>query len=70
MDAHGMEPDTVFALLKTLGGEIGEVWVVGCEPAQIDDRMGLSPPVEASVDGAVRLARALAEAAARPVGNR
>ncbi len=51
MDAHGMAPDAVFALLKTLGGEIGTVWVLGCEPAVVDDRMGLSAPVAGAVDG-------------------
>jgi len=64
MDAHGMAPDAVFALLKTLGGDVGTVWVLGCEPADVTDRMGLSAPVAGAVDAAVRLAARLAEAAA------
>jgi hydrogenase maturation protease len=64
VDAHGMAPDAVFTLLKTLGGALGEVWVVGCEPVSVDEEMGLSPPVAAAVDGAVRLTRELAETAA------
>ena len=53
MDAHSMSPDTVFALVKTLGGSLGEVYVVGCEPADVSERMGLSAPVAAAVDVAV-----------------
>jgi hydrogenase maturation protease len=64
MDAHGMAPDQVFSLLKTLGGTVGEIWVVGCEPASVDDGIGLSPPVEAAVGEAVRLTRELAETVA------
>jgi hydrogenase maturation protease len=29
--------------------------VVGCEPANVDDRIGLSPVVDGAVDEAVRL---------------
>jgi hydrogenase maturation protease len=64
VDAHGMEPDAVFGLLKTLGGQVAQVWVLACEPAEVTDRMGLSAPVAGAVDEAVRLARQLAEAAA------
>jgi hydrogenase maturation protease len=53
VDAHGMEPDTVFALLKALGGDIPKLLVVGCEPAEVSERMGLSPPVAGAVDQAV-----------------
>ena len=35
VDAHGMEPDAVFALLKALGGDIPKLLVVGCEPAEV-----------------------------------
>jgi hydrogenase maturation protease len=43
VDAHGMEPDAVFALLKALGGEIPKLVVVGCEPAEVSERMGAQP---------------------------
>jgi hydrogenase maturation protease len=53
VDAHGMEPDSVLALLGRLGGSVGRVMIVGCEPASVDEGMGLSPPVAGAVDGAV-----------------
>ncbi|HSV67694.1 MAG TPA: hydrogenase maturation protease [Mycobacteriales bacterium] len=53
LDAHGMTPDQVFGLLRRLGGHPRRVLVVGCEPADITDRMGLSEPVAAAVDAAV-----------------
>jgi hydrogenase maturation protease len=59
VDAHGMEPDTVFALLKALGGRIPRLLVVGCEPAEVSERMGLSPPVAGAVDQAVAVVREL-----------
>ncbi|GAA1957601.1 hydrogenase maturation protease [Amycolatopsis minnesotensis] len=54
LDAHGMRPDTVLALLRVLGGDAGRVLLVGCEPAELDDRIGLSPPVHRAVETAVR----------------
>jgi hydrogenase maturation protease len=59
VDAHGMEPDAVFALLKALGGDVPKLLVVGCEPAQVSERMGLSPPVAGAVDQAVAVVREL-----------
>ncbi len=54
-DAHGMDPRTVFAMLKTLGGTPGRVRIVGCEPARTEEEMGLSEPVSAAVNEAVRM---------------
>jgi hydrogenase maturation protease len=59
VDAHGMEPDAVFGLLKVLGGDIPELLVVGCEPAEVTERMGLSPAVAGAVDEAVAVVREL-----------
>ncbi|CAM5677247.1 hydrogenase maturation protease [Streptomyces canus] len=60
LDGHRMTPDTVLALLGTLcagtGGEPPRrVLVVGCEPASVDEGIGLSPPVSDAVPKAVRL---------------
>jgi hydrogenase maturation protease len=55
LDAHGMSPDAVLGLMRTLGGELDEVLVVGCEPAFLAERMELSTPVRAAVDEAVVL---------------
>ena len=60
-DAHGMDPATVFGLLKTLGGKPGRVLIVGCEPATTDDEIGLSEPVAAAVEEAVKLILELVE---------
>jgi hydrogenase maturation protease len=53
LDPHGMTPDAVLDLVATLGGDPGHVYVIGCEPADTGERLGLSPPVEAAVDTAV-----------------
>ena len=53
LDGHQMTPDTVLALLGTLAPEptaaARRVLVVGCEPASVDEGIGLSPPVSAAV---------------------
>jgi hydrogenase maturation protease len=54
----------VLSLLAALGGEVGRVLVVGCEPARADEGIGLSEPVAAAVDHAVRVVRELADEAA------
>lgn len=58
-DAHGMQPDVVFGVLDMLGVEAGRVLVVGCEPACVDEGMGLTEPVAAAVDDAVRVVTGL-----------
>lgn len=60
-DAHDMTPDAVFALLRSLGGTPGRVWIVGCEPLSTEEEMGLSPAVEPAVDEAVTLLLELVE---------
>jgi hydrogenase maturation protease len=59
MDAHAMEPDAVLGLLDVLGGSSVRVLVVGCEPAEVTERIGLSEPVERAVDDAVQMVREL-----------
>jgi hydrogenase maturation protease len=59
VDAHGMHPVAVLGLLRQLGGEPGRVLVVGCEPERVDEGIGLSAPVAAAVEEAVRLVRTL-----------
>ena len=58
-DAHGMQPDLVFGVLDMLGAETGRILVVGCEPARLDHGIGLSEPVAAAVDEAVRVVKTL-----------
>lgn len=54
-DAHGMQPEVVLDMAGTLGAEAGRVLVVGCEPMSMEEGIGLSPPVAAAVDEAVRV---------------
>lgn len=61
LDAHSMSPATVLAAATKLGATPGRVLVVGCQPAQLDQGMHLSPAVEAAVDGAVQLVSNLLE---------
>jgi hydrogenase maturation protease len=60
LDAHGLDPQTVLAAVRGLGGRLDRVLVVGCQPAAVGECMGLSEPVRAAVDGAVRLVSDLA----------
>ena len=72
LDGHRMSPDSVLALLHTLCAGTGgtpprRILVVGCEPACIEEGIGLSAPVAAAVPEAVRLLRRLlAEAGTCP----
>ncbi len=61
LDAHGMEPDAVLSMLRTLGGGEVEVLIVGCEPAEVEERIGLSELVAGSVDQAVAVVRELVD---------
>ncbi len=53
LDAHAMDPAAVFASLIALGGTPPYTVVVGCEVADVDERMELSERVAAAVPGAV-----------------
>jgi hydrogenase maturation protease len=53
MDAHDMNPDTVLALVHALGGDLDEILVVTCEPAEVAENLGLSEVVKAGVEPAV-----------------
>jgi hydrogenase maturation protease len=61
LDGHGLNPAAVLALVKTLGGTVGRTLVVGCEPADMEERIGLSAQVALAVDEAVRLVRRLVQ---------
>jgi hydrogenase maturation protease len=59
LDAHSMNPAAVLELVTTLGGHLDRLLVVGCEPESVepdkDGRIGLSQPVEAAIDEAIRM---------------
>ena len=67
-----MSPDVVLATLARLGGSVDRILIVGCQPAVLDEGMGLSPAVAAAVDGRRRPvppARRPMIAAAQPKGE-
>jgi hydrogenase maturation protease len=59
LDSHQMDPRAVLGMVAELGGAIGRLLLVGCEPADIGEGIGLSPPVAAAVDDAARLVEEL-----------
>ncbi|WP_042364614.1 hydrogenase maturation protease [Streptacidiphilus neutrinimicus] len=67
IDGHRMTPDAVLALLATLSVGTGgtrprRVVVVGCEPASLEEGIGLSAPVATALHEAVAVVlRVLAE---------
>ena len=59
MDAHDLAPDGVLALVPRLGGTLGRVVVVGCEPEALAPAMELSASVAGSVEKAGQLVAGL-----------
>ncbi|MGE0127792.1 MAG: hydrogenase maturation protease [Blastocatellales bacterium] len=62
IEAHTMNPMRVFNLVKSMGGELKRVLLVGCEPATLgpeEGQMGLSETVAAVVDEAVEMVESL-----------
>ena len=56
LDPHGMDPETVLRFVKYVGGWPGRVFVVACEPDQVEDfGIGLSDPVSGAVQRAADL---------------
>jgi len=49
LDAHAMDPAAVFASLAALGGSPPYTVVIGCEVDDVEERMGLSSAVAATV---------------------
>ncbi|HXW91566.1 MAG TPA: hydrogenase maturation protease [Terriglobales bacterium] len=64
VETHGMNPMNVVRMAKAMNARLGKVLLVGCEPATFggeEGQMGLSQPVEAAVDEAVKLIDRLVE---------
>lgn len=65
IEGHGMDPVRVLRMAAAMGARPRCVLVVGCEPSTFgrddDPAMGLSTPVEAAVDEAIRLVHSLVE---------
>jgi hydrogenase maturation protease len=58
-DGHAMTPESTLALVHALGGIATRILIVGCEPASVEEGMGLSQPVAAAVDEAIGVVRGL-----------
>jgi hydrogenase maturation protease len=58
-DAHSLNPDSVLQLVHALEGRPRRMLVVGCEPEHIEPdaegKIGLSPPVDAGANEAVKI---------------
>lgn len=68
LDAHSMNPVKVLAFAQTLGASPRQILLVGCEPSPCETEedysamhMGLTAPVLAAVDEAVKMIDALLE---------
>jgi hydrogenase maturation protease len=55
LDAHGMAPVAVLASLGQLGGSLPPTYIVGCQPSDVGEGMGLTPDVAAAVAPAIDL---------------
>jgi hydrogenase maturation protease len=69
LDAHSMNPAVVLGMLASLGGAIERVLIVGCQPATLDEGIGLSPAVAAAIGGAVELCRQVVADIVQPAGK-
>jgi hydrogenase maturation protease len=58
LDAHSTNPVHALQLASSLGGQLGRLYLIGCEPAELeteDGRLGLSEQVEAAVPNAIQM---------------
>jgi hydrogenase maturation protease len=76
VDAHSMGAVQVLSVVQSLGGKIGTLYLVGCEPAVLeteDGQIGLSDSVQAAVPHAVEMIRTFVRhliAKSPPKGNK
>ena len=68
MDAHGLAPDEIFAMLASMGSRPGRSLVVACEPADVSAGMGLSDQVRGALPHAVRAVEEILEQVQRKEG--
>lgn len=64
IEAHAMDPVRILALARSMGAELRNVRIVGCEPATFEpnEGMDLSPHVAAAVEPAIQIIQSLIEA--------
>ena len=62
VEAHGMNPLNVLRLARSMGASLKRVLLVGCEPGTLgpeEGQMGLSEPIAAVIDEAVKLVESI-----------
>ena len=62
VEAHAMNPVSVLRMARAMNIELKNILLVGCEPETLggdEGQMGLSRPVEAAVDDAVKLVESI-----------
>jgi len=69
LDAHDMDPAAVLDMVRRLGGQVGSVVVVGCEPGSLEEGIGLTDPVAEAVAPAVAVVRELVTSYLDPDGG-
>jgi hydrogenase maturation protease len=65
-DAQSLHPAAVLRTAHALGARMYNLHVIGCEPADLSEHVGLSEPVEHGVDEAVRIVHERLAEGARP----
>jgi hydrogenase maturation protease len=61
-EAHALDPLRILALARSMGGELKRLLLLGCEPLTLGPeggQMGLSEPVMAAADEAVKMIESL-----------
>jgi hydrogenase maturation protease len=63
IEAHAMDPVRILALARSMGAELRNVRIVGCEPATFEpnEGMDLSPQVAAAVEPTIQIIQSLIE---------
>lgn len=62
LDTHSMQPLRVLRMVKAMGGRLGRILLVGCEPGDLggeEGRMSLTPAVENAIEEAADIVESL-----------
>ncbi|MGQ0625283.1 MAG: hydrogenase maturation protease [Sporichthyaceae bacterium] len=59
LDAHGLDPGAILAMLGSLGGAVERVLLIACEPVSVEEGIGLTPQVGAAIGPAIALVEEL-----------
>jgi hydrogenase maturation protease len=68
-DPHRMTVPAIFRALRTLGRRPPRTQLLGCKPAELEERIGLSSAVQAAVRPAIDIVLELVDREMNPVGH-